>query len=100
MNVTDKHVAENKAAINKNIENKINKQMLKSNIMSYIKDLINNELANLGANEEYWGSNENVNNENEIYDFFLSNNVVTQEWFDAKLNYTNEERLEALYNVL
>ncbi len=66
----------------------------------YIKNLINNELANLGSNEEYWGTNRNIENENEIYDFFLKNNIVTQDWFDDKLNYTNEERLESLYQML
>ncbi len=66
----------------------------------YIKNLINNELANLGSNEEYWGTSRNIDNENEIYDFFLKNNIVTQDWFDDKLNYTNEERLESLYQML
>ena len=66
----------------------------------YIKNLINNELANLGSNEEYWGTSRNIENENEIYDFFLKNNIVTQDWFDDKLNYTNEERLESLYQML
>ena len=68
--------------------------------MNYIKNLINNELANLGSNEEYWGTDRNIENENEIYDFFLKNNIVTQDWFDDKLNYTNEERLESLYQML
>ncbi len=68
--------------------------------MNYIKNLINNELANLGSNEEYWGTSRNIENENEIYDFFLKNNIVTQDWFDDKLNYTNEERLESLYQML
>ena len=68
--------------------------------MNYIKNLINNELANLGLNEEYWGTSRNIENENEIYDFFLKNNIVTQDWFDDKLNYTNEERLESLYQML
>lgn len=68
--------------------------------MNYIKNLINNELANLGSNEEYWGTSRNIDNENEIYDFFLKNNIVTQDWFDDKLNYTNEERLESLYQML
>ena len=68
--------------------------------MNYIKNLINNELANLGSNEEYWGTSRNIENENEIYDFFLKNNIVTQDWFDDKLNYTNEERLGSLYQML
>jgi hypothetical protein len=68
--------------------------------MNYIKNLINNELANLGSNEEYWGTNRNIENENEIYDFFLKNNIVTQDWFDDKLKYTNEELLESLYQML
>jgi len=68
--------------------------------MNYIKNLINNERANLGSNEEYWGTNRNIENENEIYDFFLKNNIVTQDWFDDKLKYTNEELLESLYQML
>lgn len=68
--------------------------------MDYIKSLINKEIAYLGLYEEYWGTNQNINNENEIFDFFLNNNVVTQEWFDDRLNYTNEERLKALHSML
>jgi hypothetical protein len=68
--------------------------------MNYIKNLINNELANLGANEEYWGTEENINNENTVYDFFLNENIVDQDWFDNRLQYASEERLEELYQLL
>lgn len=68
--------------------------------MHYIKNLIDNELANLGANEEYWGTEENINNENTVYDFFLNENIVDQDWFDNRLQYASEERLEELYQLL
>lgn len=68
--------------------------------MNYIKNLINNELANLGTNEEYWGTEENINNENTVYDFFLNENIVDQDWFDNRLQYASEERLEELYQLL
>lgn len=73
---------------------------LKINIMNYIKNLINNEIANLGADDKYWGTSENVENENKIFEFFIDNNIVTQEWFDERLKLTNEERLEELYQLV
>lgn len=51
-------------------------------------------------NPEYWGSEENVNNENEIFKFVLNYNVVNEEWFDERLKYTNTEILSELENKL
>ena len=47
-------------------------------------------------NPEYWGSEENVNNENEIFKFVLLYDVVNQDWFDERLKYTNTEILSEL----
>ena len=51
-------------------------------------------------NPEYWGSEENVNNENEIFKFVLNYNVVDEEWFDERLKYTNIEILSELESKL
>ena len=61
-----------------------------------IKNLIKKEIRNLKANPNYWGSEENVNNENTIYSYFLSQNYVNQDWFDNRLKYTSIELLEEL----
>jgi len=65
-----------------------------------VKILIKNEIANLSTNEEYWGSEENIEAENTVYDFFLHENIVDQDWFDDRLKHTSEERLNELYNLL
>jgi|8_EtaG_2_1085327.scaffolds.fasta_scaffold335266_1 hypothetical protein len=64
-----------------------------------IRNLIKKEIRNLNSNENYWGSEENVNNENTIYDYFLENKIVNQDWFDNKLKYTNIELLEELLKL-
>ena len=51
-------------------------------------------------NPEYWGSEENVNNENEIFKFVLLYDVVNQDWFDERLKYTNTEILSELETKL
>lgn len=61
-----------------------------------IKNLIKKEIRNLKANPNYWGSEENVNNENTIYSYFLNSNYVNQDWFDDRLKYTSIELLEEL----
>lgn len=62
----------------------------------HIKTLIKTEIKNLSTNDEYWGTEENINNENKIFDYMLTRDIVTQDWFDDRLNYTNVERLQAL----
>ena len=64
-----------------------------------IKNLIKKEIRNLNNNEDYWGSEVNVNNENTIYSYFLENKYVNQEWFDNRLKYTNVELLEELLKL-
>ena len=60
-----------------------------------IKNLIKTEIKN-HTNLEYWGTEENINNENKIFDYVLDNNIVNQDWFDNRLNYTSVELLEEL----
>ena len=64
-----------------------------------IKNLIKKEIRNLENNENYWGSEKNVNNENTIYNYFLENKIVNQDWFDNRLKYTNIELLEELLKL-
>tara|TARA_R100001224_G_C4021074_1_gene149333 strand:+ start:321 stop:521 length:201 start_codon:yes stop_codon:yes gene_type:complete len=64
-----------------------------------IKYLINKEIKN-HTDLEYWGTEENINNENKIFDYVLDNNIVNQDWFDNKLKYTNVELLEELLKEL
>ena len=60
-----------------------------------IKNLIKTEIKN-HTNLEYWGTEENINNENKIFDYVLDNNIVNQDWFDNRLKYTSVELLEEL----
>lgn len=59
-----------------------------------IKSIISNEITRLSKNPNYWGTKENVDNENEIINYLLTNNIVNQEWFDERLKYTSTEMLE------
>jgi hypothetical protein len=67
--------------------------------MEQIKYLINKEIQN-HTDVEYWGTEENINNENKIFDYVLDNNIVNQDWFDEKLKYTSVELLEELLKVV
>ena len=65
-----------------------------------IKNVINKEITNLNENPNYWGTEENIQNENEIFNYFLTYEIVNQEWFDERLKYTNVELLTELINKL
>lgn len=65
-----------------------------------IKNIIKKEIKSLSTNPNYWGTEENNNNENEIFDWFLTYEIVNQDWFDERLNYTNIELLSELYTKL
>ena len=65
-----------------------------------IKNVINKEITKLNENPEYWGTIENIENENEIFNYFLTYEIVNQEWFDERLKYTNTELLSELLNKL
>jgi hypothetical protein len=65
-----------------------------------IKNVINKEITKLNENPEYWGTIENIENENEIFNYFLTYEIVNQDWFDERLKYTNTELLSELINKL
>jgi hypothetical protein len=65
-----------------------------------IKNVIKKEITNLNENPEYWGTIENIENENEIFNYFLTYEIVNQEWFDERENYTNIELLNELLTKL
>ena len=64
-----------------------------------IINLIKEEIKN-HTNLEYWGTEENINNENKIFDYVLDNGIVNQVWFDNRLKYTSIELLEELLEKL
>ena len=65
-----------------------------------IKNVINKEITKLNENPEYWGTIENIENENEIFNYFLTYEIVNQDWFDEREEYTNTEILSELINKL
>ena len=65
-----------------------------------IKNVIKKEITNLNENPNYWGTIENIENENEIFNYFLTYEIVNQEWFDERLGYTNVELLTELVNKI
>ena len=65
-----------------------------------IKNVINKEITKLNEYPEYWGTIENIENENEIFNYFLTYEIVNQEWFDERLKYTNTEILSELETKL
>jgi len=65
-----------------------------------IKNVINKEITKLNEKPEYWGTIENIENENEIFNYFLTYEIVNQEWFDERLKYTNTELLSELLNKI
>lgn len=65
-----------------------------------IKNVIQKEITKLTNNPNYWGTEENIDNENEIFDWVLTYEIVNQNWFDEKLKYTNVELLEEILNEL
>lgn len=68
----------------KDLVDSLHKQVMYAKIKEEIKRL---------KDDDYWGSAENIENENDIFDYFLSNDYTDQEWFDKRLRYTNIERL-------
>ena len=65
-----------------------------------IKNVIQKEITNLNENPDYCGTIENIENENEIFNYFLTYEIVNQEWFDEREEYTNTEILSELINKL
>ena len=67
------------------------------------KEIINftkNEIVKHKENVDYWGTEENINNENIIFDYVLKENIVNQDWFDNRLKYTSVEMLEDILTEL
>jgi hypothetical protein len=63
--------------------------------MNTISTLIKNEIkANKDLN--YWGTETNIKNENNIFQYVLRNRIVNQNWFDNRLKNTNIETLKEL----
>ena len=65
-----------------------------------IKNVIKKEITKLNENSEYWGTEENIDNENEIFNWVLTYEIVNQDWFDEKLKYTNVELLNEILKEL
>ena len=65
-----------------------------------IKNVINKEITKLNENPEYWGTIAIIENENEIFNYFLTYEIVNQDWFDERLKYTNTELLSELLNKI
>ena len=65
-----------------------------------IKNVINKEITKLNENPEYWGTIENIDNENEIFNYFITYEIVNQKWFDERLKHTNTELLSELLNKI
>jgi hypothetical protein len=63
--------------------------------MNKMHKLIKNEIqANKDLN--YWGTETNIKNENNIFEYVLRNKIVNQDWFDDRLKNTNIETLKEL----
>jgi hypothetical protein len=70
-------------------------KMSEINLEQYIKS----ELVK-HSDDNYWGSDDEVQNANEIFDLVLSKGIVNQEWFDERLKCTSPERLSELLKQL
>jgi hypothetical protein len=67
------------------------------------KEIINftkNEIVKHKENVNYWGSEEDVNNETKIINYVLHNDIVNQDWFDERLKSTSIEMLEDILREL
>ena len=49
-----------------------------------IKNVIKKEITKLNENHDYWGTEENIQNENEIFNYFLTWEIVNQDYFDER----------------
>lgn len=50
--------------------------------------------------KDYWGSEEDVNNETILCNYVSNNNIVNQDWFDERLKSTSIEMLEDILREL
>ena len=70
--------------------------MNKKEIIEFTK----NEIVKHKEVKDYWGSEEDVNNETKIINYVLHNGIVNQEWFDERLKSTSIEMLEDILTEL
>ena len=69
--------------------------MSELNLEQYIKsELVKHSDVN------YYDSDEEVRNANEVFDLVLNKGIVDQEWFDERLKCTSPERLSELLKQL
>ena len=67
------------------------------------KEIINftkNEIVKHKENVNYWGSEEDVNNETILCNYVMHNGIVNQDWFDERLKSTSIEMLEDILREL
>ena len=70
--------------------------MNKKEIIEFTK----NEIVKHKEIKDYWGSEEDVNNETEIINYVMHNGIVDQDWFDERLKCTSIEMLEDILTEL
>ena len=70
--------------------------MNKKEIIEFTK----NEIVKHKEVKNYWGSEEDVNNETIIIDYVFHNGIVDQDWFDERLKSTSIEMLEDILTEL
>ena len=58
------------------------------------------EIVKHKENVNYWGTEEDVNNETEIINYVIHNGIVNQDWFDERLKSTSIEMLEDILREL
>ena len=70
--------------------------MNKKEIIEFTK----NEIVKHKEVKDYWGSEEDVNNETIIINYVMHNDIVNQDWFDERLKSTSIEMLEDILTEL
>tara|TARA_B100001564_G_C20490751_1_gene601525 strand:+ start:249 stop:467 length:219 start_codon:yes stop_codon:yes gene_type:complete len=70
--------------------------MNKKEIIEFTK----NEIVKHKEIKDYWGTQEDVDNETIICNYVLHNEVVSQDWFDERLKSTSIEMLEDILTEL
>ena len=71
-------------------------KMTKKEIIEFTK----NEIVKHKEIKDYWGTQEDVDNETIICNYVLHNGVVSQDWFDERLKSTSIEMLEDILTEL
>ena len=52
------------------------------------------------TDSNYWGTSEEIDRANAIYDYFIEQEIVNELWFEERYKYTDEERFLALIDKL